>query len=70
MATNTGDSLNGSITLHVYAWPKILALEPTDLVEIDGQTLRVIAVEENDDGTLLITASDFFGGYSELTFRG
>ncbi len=46
-------------------------LEPMDLVQItdarlgaDALTVRIIAVEEDDEGTLSISAEDFFGGYS------
>jgi Putative phage tail protein len=46
-------------------------LEPMDLVQISDarlglatQTVRVTAVEEDDEGVLSITAEDFFGGYS------
>ena len=46
-------------------------LEPMDLVEItdarlgaSALTVRITAVEEDDEGTLSITAEDFFGGYS------
>ncbi len=50
---------------------KYCLLEPMDLVEISDArlgaaalTVRVTAVEEDDEGTLSITAEDFFGGYS------
>jgi hypothetical protein len=50
---------------------KYCLLEPMDLVEITDLRLgasalmvRVTAVEEDDEGTLSITAEDFFGGYS------
>ena len=50
---------------------KYCLLEPMDLVQITdarlgvtGLTVRVTAVEEDDEGTLSITAEDFFGGYS------
>jgi hypothetical protein len=50
---------------------KYCLLEPMDLVQITDQrlgaaalTVRVTAVEEDDEGTLSITAEDFFGGYS------
>ena len=46
-------------------------LEPMDLVRITdarlglaAQTVRITAVEEDDEGVLAITAEDFFGGYS------
>ena len=46
-------------------------IEPMDLVQIsderlgaDALTVRVTSVEEDDEGTLSITAEDFFGGYS------
>jgi hypothetical protein len=46
-------------------------LEPMDLVQITDArlgasvlTVRITAVEEDDEGTLSITAEDFFGGYS------
>ena len=46
-------------------------LEPMDLVQItdvrlgaNPLTVRITAVEEDDEGTLSITAEDFFGGYS------
>ena len=46
-------------------------LEPMDIVEItdprlsaSSLTVRITAVEEDDEGTLSITAEDFFGGYS------
>ncbi|HEV2100493.1 MAG TPA: phage tail protein, partial [Stellaceae bacterium] len=50
---------------------KYCLLEPMDLVQITDSrlgvtalTVRVTAVEEDDEGTLSITAEDFFGGYS------
>lgn len=50
---------------------KYCLLEPMDLVQItdarlgaEALTVRVTAVEEDDEGTLAITAEDFFGGYS------
>jgi hypothetical protein len=50
---------------------KYCLLEPMDLVQItdarlglDAVTVRITAVEEDDEGTLSITAEDFFGGYS------
>ena len=50
---------------------KYCLLEPMDLVRISDArlgatalTVRVTAVEEDDEGTLSITAEDFFGGYS------
>ncbi len=50
---------------------KYCLLEPMDLVQISDArlgaaalTVRVTAVEEDDEGTLTITAEDFFGGYS------
>src|ERR1700757_28517 len=53
---------------------KYCLLEPMDLVEItdlrlgaSGLIVRVTAVEEDDEGTLSITAEDFFGGYSTAT---
>jgi Putative phage tail protein len=46
-------------------------LEPMDLVQITdfrlsvaALTVRITAVEEDEEGTLSITAEDFFGGYS------
>jgi hypothetical protein len=46
-------------------------LEPMDIVTITDtrlnmirQAVRVTAVEEDEEGTLTITAEDFFGGYS------
>jgi len=46
-------------------------LEPMDLVQISDARLgvsalsvRITAVEEDNEGTLTITAEDFFGGYS------
>jgi hypothetical protein len=50
---------------------KYCLLEPMDLVQITDArlgatalTVRITAVEEDDEGTLSITAEDFFGGYS------
>ena len=50
---------------------KYCLLEPMDLVQITdlrlgaiALTVRITAVEEDDEGTLSITAEDFFGGYS------
>jgi hypothetical protein len=50
---------------------KYCLLEPMDLVQItdtglgvSALTVRITAVEEDDEGTLTITAEDFFGGYS------
>jgi Putative phage tail protein len=50
---------------------KYCLLEPMDLVQItdarlgaSALTLRITAVEEDEEGTLSITAEDFFGGYS------
>ncbi len=50
---------------------KYCLLEPMDLVQITDArlgaaalTVRVTAVEEDDEGTLSITAEDYFGGYS------
>jgi hypothetical protein len=50
---------------------KYCLLEPMDLVQITDSrlgasalTVRVTAVEEDDEGMLSITAEDFFGGYS------
>jgi hypothetical protein len=50
---------------------KYCLLEPMDLVQITdfrlgalGLTVRITAVEEDDEGTLSVTAEDFFGGYS------
>ena len=50
---------------------KYCLLEPMDLVQISDSrlgasalTVRVTAVEEDDEGTLSITAEDFLGGYS------
>jgi Putative phage tail protein len=54
---------------------KYCLLEPMDLVQISdvrlgatALTVRVTAVEEDDEGTLSITAEDFFGGYSTAVF--
>ena len=55
---------------------KYCLLEPMDLVEISdtrlgvAQTVRITAVEEDDEGTLTITAEDFFGGYSTAALYG
>jgi hypothetical protein len=53
---------------------KYCLLEPMDLVQItdaglgvSALTVRITAVEENAEGTLSITAEDFFGGYSTTT---
>jgi Putative phage tail protein len=50
---------------------KYCLLEPMDLVQISDSrlgasalTVRITAVEEDDEGTLSITAEDFSGGYS------
>ncbi|MGH7113211.1 MAG: phage tail protein, partial [Stellaceae bacterium] len=50
---------------------KYCLLEPMDLVQITdvrlgatAVTVRVTTVEEDDEGTLSITAEDYFGGYS------
>jgi len=50
---------------------KYVLLEPMDLVQItdsrlgaSGLTVRITAVEEDDEGMLSITAEDFFGDYS------
>ena len=50
---------------------KYCLLEPMDLVQISDSrlgvaalTVRITAVEEDHEGTLTITAEDFFGGYS------
>jgi putative tail protein len=50
---------------------KYCLLEPMDLVQINDSRLgasalmvRITAVEEDEEGTLSITAEDFFGGYS------
>lgn len=50
---------------------KYCLLEPMDLVQITDPrlgagalTVRITAVEEDDEGTLSITAEDFFAGYS------
>ena len=50
---------------------KYSLLEPMDLVQITDSrlglsalTVRITAVEEDDEGTLAFTAEDFFGGYS------
>ena len=56
---------------------KYCLLEPMDLVQItdtglgaSGLTVRITAVEEDDEGTLTITAEDFFGGYSTAVLYG
>jgi Putative phage tail protein len=50
---------------------KYILLEPTDLIQITDSrltisalTVRITAVEEDDEGMLSITAEDFFGPYS------
>jgi len=50
---------------------KYCLLEPMDFVQISDArlgasalTVRITAVEEDEEGTLSITAEDFFGGYS------
>jgi hypothetical protein len=50
---------------------KYCLLEPMDLVQINDTrlgasalTVRITAIEEDEEGTLSITAEDFFGGYS------
>jgi Putative phage tail protein len=50
---------------------KYCLLEPMDLVQVTDSrlgasalTVRITAVEEDDEGTLSFTAEDFFGGYS------
>jgi len=50
---------------------KYCLLEPMDLVQItdtrigaSALTVRITAVEEDEEGTLSINAEDFFGGYS------
>src|SRR5215831_4648 len=52
-------------------------LEPMDLVQItdtrlgvSALTVRITAVEQDDEGTLTITAEDFFGGYSTAVLYG
>jgi hypothetical protein len=56
---------------------KYCLLEPMDLVQITDSrlgaaalTVRITAVEEDDKGTLTITAEDFFGGYSTAALYG
>jgi hypothetical protein len=56
---------------------KYCLLEPMDLVQItdtrlgvSALTVRITAVEEDDEGTLTITAEDFFGGYSTAVLYG
>ncbi len=58
-------------TYHFKLGWKYCLLEPMDLVQItdirigaSALTVRVTAVEEDEEGTLSITAEDFFGGYS------
>jgi hypothetical protein len=50
---------------------KYILLEPMDLIRItdarlgaSGLTVRITAVEEDTEGTLTITAEDYFGNYS------
>jgi hypothetical protein len=50
---------------------KYILLEPMDLVQItdlrlgaNALTVRITAVEEDDEGMLSVTAEDFFGAYS------
>jgi len=50
---------------------KYILLEPMDLVQItdsrlgaNALTVRITAVEEDDEGMLSVTAEDFFGSYS------
>jgi Putative phage tail protein len=52
---------------------KYILLEPMDLVQIsdlrlgvNALTVRITAVEEDDEGMLSITAEDFFGPYSQV----
>jgi Putative phage tail protein len=52
---------------------KYILLEPMDLVQItdsrlgtNALTVRITAVEEDDEGMLSITAEDFFGPYSSI----
>jgi Putative phage tail protein len=54
---------------------KYCLLEPMDLVQITDSrlgasalTVRITAVEEDEEGTLSITAEDFFGGFSTAAF--
>ena len=55
---------------------KYCLLEPMDLVKISDTrlgvalTVRITAVEEDHEGTLTITAEDFFGGYSSAVLYG
>jgi len=56
---------------------KYCLLEPMDLVQISDSrlgvaalTVRITAVEEDEEGTLTITAEDFFGGYSSAVLYG
>src|SRR6202040_2284343 len=56
---------------------KYCLLEPMDLVQISESrlgvtalTVRITAVEEDDEGTLTISAEDFFGGYSSAALYG
>src|SRR5271165_226650 len=58
-------------TYHFKLGWKYCLLEPMDLVQITDSllgasalTVRITAVEEDEEGTLSITAEDFFGGYS------
>src|SRR5215470_7783811 len=37
---------------------------------VSALTMRITAVEEDDEGTLTITAEDFFGGYSTAVLYG
>src|SRR6516165_2998773 len=52
---------------------KYILLEPMDLVQItdprlgaNALTVRITAVEEDDEGMLSVTAEDFFGPYSPI----
>jgi hypothetical protein len=56
---------------------KYCLLEPMDLVQISDSrlgvvalTVRITAVEEDHEGTLTITAEDFFAGYSSAVLYG
>jgi hypothetical protein len=55
---------------------KYCLLEPMDLVQITDSrlgaalTVRITAVEEDEEGTLSVTAEDFFGGYSTGALYG
>ena len=58
-------------TYHFKLGWRYCLLEPMDLVQItdprlgvSALTVRITAVEEDEEGTLSITAEDFFGGYS------